>query len=260
MGAQMSRVELPVGYSAEELLCTLDANGDGMLEISEFVPAFYRLVDGGPFQQSCLVQMGINALKFGQRQCDERLQRMETLLMGHICGSRAARPAAASEASDRPELREQRARGVTPPSNPSMGAAVTEPPDAASPITGELRADARAESQSTIRALTVSDRVISPLLGLNLQLSQLGTRFPEFGAVKGDIGRQGGGYLTQFKKVESRTWSGLILPTADMAGAANRPADVASQGDGTGQEDALVSSWSNLAPCDCSERFSPLSL
>jgi len=55
--------ELPEGFSAEELVLMLDNDGDGTLSYDEFIRTFYRLMDGGDFQQLCLMQMNINTIK-----------------------------------------------------------------------------------------------------------------------------------------------------------------------------------------------------
>lgn len=60
----MRKVDLPRGFSARELLHMLDDTGDGALDQDELVEGFYRLVDSGPFQSICIVQKGINELKF----------------------------------------------------------------------------------------------------------------------------------------------------------------------------------------------------
>lgn len=90
MSVQLGQVDLPLGFSPLELLSMLDSNGDGTLNHDEFVMSFYRLLDGGPFQHSCLVQMGINSLKFGQRVNEMRLERIESLVLELAKGLRSS--------------------------------------------------------------------------------------------------------------------------------------------------------------------------
>merc|ERR1712224_731572 len=79
----MGGLTLPVGFSAEELLCVLDHDGDGFLQHDEFIHSFYRLVDGGTFQQMCIVQAGINSLRRvlikGQSQQANMWKRVERI-------------------------------------------------------------------------------------------------------------------------------------------------------------------------------------
>merc|ERR1719195_2343316 len=44
----------------EELVLMLDTDGDGKLSYDNFIRSFYRLIDGGDFQQLCIMQMSIN--------------------------------------------------------------------------------------------------------------------------------------------------------------------------------------------------------
>merc|ERR1719195_1361745 len=53
-------VDLPEGFSAEELVPMLDTDGDGKLSYDNFIRSFYRLIDGGDFNQLCIMQMSIN--------------------------------------------------------------------------------------------------------------------------------------------------------------------------------------------------------
>merc|ERR1719329_1790519 len=59
----MDRVELPIGFSAEEFLHMLDRGGDGRLTRSEFIQSFYRLLDSNDFQQRCVLQTVLNEIK-----------------------------------------------------------------------------------------------------------------------------------------------------------------------------------------------------
>jgi len=56
-------IDLPEGFSAEELVLMLDSDGDGTLSYDNFIRSFYRLIEGGDFQQLCLLQMNINSIK-----------------------------------------------------------------------------------------------------------------------------------------------------------------------------------------------------
>jgi len=58
----MDKVSLPYGCSPEEFLALLDNDGDGHLKHEEFVQNLYRIVNCSGFQQTCLVQIGINKL------------------------------------------------------------------------------------------------------------------------------------------------------------------------------------------------------
>jgi len=58
----MDKVSLPYGCSPEEFLALLDNDGDGHLKHEEFVQNLYRFVNCSGFQQTCLVQIGINKL------------------------------------------------------------------------------------------------------------------------------------------------------------------------------------------------------
>lgn len=77
-------LKLPKGFTPNELLCMLDDDGDYILTHDEFVQSFYRLIDGGQFQQTCMIQIGINALKRlakdSIQQNHETLQFLEALL------------------------------------------------------------------------------------------------------------------------------------------------------------------------------------
>lgn len=59
----LSKVNLPHGFSAQELVYLLDEDGDGAVQYEEFVTAFYRMIDCDDFQHLCLVQTGINSIK-----------------------------------------------------------------------------------------------------------------------------------------------------------------------------------------------------
>jgi len=79
-----SDMSLPIGFSAEELLCMLDTDGDRVLRTDEFVESFYRLLHSGPFQQICMLQTSLNYLKQIQvenhKLTMERLERLEMLI------------------------------------------------------------------------------------------------------------------------------------------------------------------------------------
>jgi hypothetical protein len=91
--ALIESVDLPEGFSAEELVLLLDSNGDGLLSYDDFIRSLYRLIDGGDFQQLCLMQMNINTIKHhvvdmkkqsmkSQEMLAARLQRLEERMMG----------------------------------------------------------------------------------------------------------------------------------------------------------------------------------
>lgn len=70
----------PRGFDAEEMFLMMDHSGEQELDHDEFVLSFYRLIDTGPFQQSCLLQSGVGGIKRLLRQCHaELLKRLEVI-------------------------------------------------------------------------------------------------------------------------------------------------------------------------------------
>lgn len=75
--ALLKLVELPKGFRAKDLVAMLDEDGDLQLTHDEFVESLYRLLDCGPFQQSCLIQKGLNEVKNFTRELSEKLDNLE---------------------------------------------------------------------------------------------------------------------------------------------------------------------------------------
>eukprot|EP00746_Dinoflagellata_sp_MGD_P018709 gnl/MRDRNA2_/MRDRNA2_143380_c0_seq1.p1 gnl/MRDRNA2_/MRDRNA2_143380_c0~~gnl/MRDRNA2_/MRDRNA2_143380_c0_seq1.p1 ORF type:complete len:476 (+),score=102.16 gnl/MRDRNA2_/MRDRNA2_143380_c0_seq1:112-1539(+) len=59
----LSEVELPKGFSPQEMLCLLDTDGDGELTFDEFITSFYRVIASDPFQQACCTHASLNEAK-----------------------------------------------------------------------------------------------------------------------------------------------------------------------------------------------------
>lgn len=59
----LMEVNLPKGFSPEEMLCLLDTDGDGELTFDEFITSFYRVIASDPFQQSCCMHTSLNEVK-----------------------------------------------------------------------------------------------------------------------------------------------------------------------------------------------------
>lgn len=87
-------LHLPRGFSGSELICMLDHDGDGVLEIDEFVGSFYRLIDSGDFQQTCIIQTAINSIKRMLtehiRDHHEQQRRVEALLTDLVARAKAS--------------------------------------------------------------------------------------------------------------------------------------------------------------------------
>lgn len=59
----LADINLPKGWTPGELMCLLDADGDGELTFEEFMRSFYRLIASDPFQQSCCMHASLNEVK-----------------------------------------------------------------------------------------------------------------------------------------------------------------------------------------------------
>jgi len=122
-------VDLPEGFSSEELVLMLDANGDGTLSYENFIRSFYRLIDGGDFQQLCLMQLNINSIKHyimemkqHNMQAQDELRAQLQQLAEHCLGGKKAEMATQTKhslnasASDAAELQESLAEEPSEPS------------------------------------------------------------------------------------------------------------------------------------------------
>jgi len=62
----------------------LDNDGDGDLAHDEFLTSLYRLMTCGPFQQTCVLQMGINDLKSLVKKSHKETYRRLDMIAEHI--------------------------------------------------------------------------------------------------------------------------------------------------------------------------------
>jgi len=76
----MTKVCLPYGCCAEEFLALLDNSGDGKVQHEEFVQSMYRLINCGPFQQTCLIQIGVNKILCGLNNVGKGLEKISKQL------------------------------------------------------------------------------------------------------------------------------------------------------------------------------------
>jgi len=77
-------VDLPEGFSAAELVLLLDSSGDGLLSYDNFIRSFYRLIDGGDFQQLCIMQMSVNTIKQHIVEMKEHSMKSQELLAARL--------------------------------------------------------------------------------------------------------------------------------------------------------------------------------
>jgi len=56
-------IDLPVGFTIEELFSLLDVDGSGILSRAEFIGGMFRLIFSNEFQRGCLTQLGETQLK-----------------------------------------------------------------------------------------------------------------------------------------------------------------------------------------------------
>eukprot|EP00746_Dinoflagellata_sp_MGD_P019445 gnl/MRDRNA2_/MRDRNA2_145203_c0_seq1.p1 gnl/MRDRNA2_/MRDRNA2_145203_c0~~gnl/MRDRNA2_/MRDRNA2_145203_c0_seq1.p1 ORF type:complete len:532 (-),score=109.84 gnl/MRDRNA2_/MRDRNA2_145203_c0_seq1:538-2133(-) len=75
----LRRVELPKGFSPEEMLFLLDTDGDGKLTYEEFIISFYRVISDDPFQQACCTHASLNEVK---RDCKMIVDKLEKEVQG----------------------------------------------------------------------------------------------------------------------------------------------------------------------------------
>jgi len=54
----LREVDLPAGFTLEDLFCILDADGSGILSRSEFIGGLFRLLFSNEFQRQCLARLG----------------------------------------------------------------------------------------------------------------------------------------------------------------------------------------------------------
>jgi len=63
IGALLGKMDLPRGFSAEELFSMLDNEGTGLLDHRQFVRNFFRLIESSPIQRSYMMQADLNDIK-----------------------------------------------------------------------------------------------------------------------------------------------------------------------------------------------------
>lgn len=73
----LADIDLPKGFSAQELMCLLDADGDGELTFDEFMRSFYRLITSNTFQSNCCMHASLNEVKKGVLQLEDGLKQMK---------------------------------------------------------------------------------------------------------------------------------------------------------------------------------------
>jgi len=78
--ALIDSIDLPGGFSADELVLLLDSDGDGLLSYDSFIRSFYRLIDGGDFQQLCLLQMNMHTIKHQILETKQHTMKMQEQL------------------------------------------------------------------------------------------------------------------------------------------------------------------------------------
>jgi hypothetical protein len=76
----LSKIALPIGCSGAEFFSMLDNDGDGHLEPHEFISNLYRLINCGGFQQTCMMLMGLNDIKFALNESSEKLNRLSAAM------------------------------------------------------------------------------------------------------------------------------------------------------------------------------------
>eukprot|EP00746_Dinoflagellata_sp_MGD_P073320 gnl/MRDRNA2_/MRDRNA2_29762_c0_seq1.p1 gnl/MRDRNA2_/MRDRNA2_29762_c0~~gnl/MRDRNA2_/MRDRNA2_29762_c0_seq1.p1 ORF type:complete len:664 (+),score=132.33 gnl/MRDRNA2_/MRDRNA2_29762_c0_seq1:196-1992(+) len=59
----LEQVDLPQGWTPNELLALLDQSGDKTVDYDEFIKTFWRLLLNNPFQQTCCTQASLNDIK-----------------------------------------------------------------------------------------------------------------------------------------------------------------------------------------------------
>merc|ERR1712146_546639 len=59
----LNQVNLPRGFTPNEVMALLDVDGDGELSYDEFMLSFFRLIDNNDFQQTCLQHKHINQVR-----------------------------------------------------------------------------------------------------------------------------------------------------------------------------------------------------
>ena len=89
----LKTVGFPSGFEPEEVMDLLDADGDGVLSMNEFMVSLFRIVYCDPFQQKCLMQSNLHAVRRALRnmrkdttsimeKLDVRAMSLEELLGG----------------------------------------------------------------------------------------------------------------------------------------------------------------------------------
>eukprot|EP00746_Dinoflagellata_sp_MGD_P001251 gnl/MRDRNA2_/MRDRNA2_102345_c0_seq1.p1 gnl/MRDRNA2_/MRDRNA2_102345_c0~~gnl/MRDRNA2_/MRDRNA2_102345_c0_seq1.p1 ORF type:complete len:502 (+),score=97.84 gnl/MRDRNA2_/MRDRNA2_102345_c0_seq1:88-1593(+) len=70
-------IDLPKGWTAAELMCLLDADGDGELTFDEFMRSFYRLIASNSFQMNCCMHAALNEVKRGVLSIEDGLGQVK---------------------------------------------------------------------------------------------------------------------------------------------------------------------------------------
>jgi hypothetical protein len=73
----LTKIHLPHGCTAEELIAILDDDGDGALEPDEFTTSIFRLIEGSDFQHRCLLQMNTHEAKSLLKSLDRDVRELE---------------------------------------------------------------------------------------------------------------------------------------------------------------------------------------
>jgi len=71
----MADINLPKGWTPQELMSLLDADGDEELTFEEFMKSFYRLIASDPFQQSCCMHASLNDVKAKQNRANQLMEQ-----------------------------------------------------------------------------------------------------------------------------------------------------------------------------------------
>lgn len=88
----LSQVGFPRGFEPEEVMDLLDSDGDGVLSMAEFTVSFFRVIYGDKFQNQCLSQSNLHAIRRALRtyrqdtrkQMDRLMKKMTRVEEAHF--------------------------------------------------------------------------------------------------------------------------------------------------------------------------------
>jgi len=77
-------IDVPIGFTTEDLHTMLDADGSGCLTIHEFIGGMFQLIFSNDFQRDCLLQLSNGQLKTQVRLLSEEIQNMRSEIDMHF--------------------------------------------------------------------------------------------------------------------------------------------------------------------------------